>query len=918
MQCVWNCQRTVLSGFYRYGHFVGSHPAPFLLLPLVICSSLALGFLNYDPESNSEVLYTPTNSRAVSDRALVEDAFPDLSDSNFDPTSTSRLPVQAVVIFRSRLDLAIFTDEVLNELLSFNSSIWDLVVFEDGQNYTYSDLCAVRAGRCAVGGEIFLSPDFRTMLDTGQVTYPLWLGTEPLDLEVYFSNVSVSQSGVLQAAGTYKMSFPLRTDTEKMSQLSLAWELKFVDFMATVDFNSVDWSYSASQSLDLELDKGTAGDVFLFTMTFALMITYASIVSSGGDCLSTRALLANGGVVASLLGTLGALGLVTLIGVRYVNIVGVMPFLTLGIGVDDMFLLMNSWSETAAQTTLSVPQRIGMVFRKAGVGISITSLTDFLSFVVGSTSVFKSVSNFCIYAGVGVLLCYVCNATLFGACLTYHGRRVYSSRHAVTCRPVTKSRAELRGEGHNLCYVYMCGGSVPRSHGDDQSPCERGPRSALKRLVLWNPMRVLILIVFSGYLAVAIWGVTELKQGLELKNIVPLTSYVHKYQVWNNEDFGVKLPVSFVQLSPKDHRGASSIQSTQELLTKAKQDSQINPVVEKCWLTSYALSPSFNTSTDELFFLGLEQFLRENPRFYSDVVLEPQNFSVTASRCFVYSYKIVDSNEQAALMSRMREVADSSPLGVFAFQPAFVYFEQYLAVLPSTLKTVGATIAVMFVVTCLFLPHPIIVTVVMGQVLMIVIGVFGYMSIWGLSLSSITMIQIIMSVGFSVDFCAHVCTAYMISDSPTRRGRATEAMIDASGPILNGGISSIIGLIALLFTESYIFQSFFKIMFLVIGFGTAHAVLLIPVVLSFIGPEARPRIRDEYANNDDAIPSDDNVKANDDDDGVEEGFHPSNDKNISLSGSESPKSNDNIKLSENESPKKKENEGGQYETTENL
>lgn len=46
--------------------------------------------------------------------------------------------------------------------------------------------------------------------------------------------------------------------------------------------------------------------------------------------MSTRALLANAGVVAAAVGIMGAFGLVTLTGVRFVNMVGIMPFLTLG------------------------------------------------------------------------------------------------------------------------------------------------------------------------------------------------------------------------------------------------------------------------------------------------------------------------------------------------------------------------------------------------------------------------------------------------------------------------------------------------------------------------------------------------------------------------------------------------------------
>ncbi|CAG5117286.1 unnamed protein product, partial [Candidula unifasciata] len=541
-------------------------------------------------------------------------------------------------------------------------------------------------------------------------------------------------------------------------------------------------AYSTSNSMNEELDKGTKSDILFFSLTFTFMITFASLVSSGGDCVSSRMLLANAGVLGVVMGILGAIGLVALCGVNFVSIVATMPFLTLGIGVDDMFLLMNSWSETLPVTSLSIPERIGTVFKKAGIGITITS-------------------------GVGVLMCYICNACMFGSCLTLHARRVYASRHILTCRKVKKSRRQLKEKGASCCTVYLCGGEIPNTSDGDQSVCEQGPRKTLVRFLMWNPVRYLTLLVFAGYLGVAIWGCTKLQQGLDLKNLAPRSSYFHKFQ------------------------------EMKQLLEKAEEDPLIMPDSRICWFLSLAGSKLYYNSSPAAFYSGLEQFLRRNPFFESDVVFGP-NKTITASRCHVYSYRLADSTDQANLMTRMRQVADASPAAVFAYHPVFVLFEQFVTILPDTLQTVGVTIAVMFVVTAIFLPHPLMVILVTVQMFMIVLGIFGFMAHWDLTLSSITMIELIMSVGFSVDFCAHVCTAYMISDEHSSMDRAKDAIIHASGPIFNGGLSSFIGVFILIFSESYIFQSFFKIMVLVIGFGVAHAVFLVPVTLSFIGPKA--------------------------------------------------------------------------------
>lgn len=69
-----------------------------------------------------------------------------------------------------------------------------------------------------------------------------------------------------------------------------------------------------------------------------------------------------------------------------------------------MFLLMSSWSEAISEKILSdkktaVPRLLGATFASAGIGITVTSLTDFVTFIIGTTSTFRSVTNFSIYTG---------------------------------------------------------------------------------------------------------------------------------------------------------------------------------------------------------------------------------------------------------------------------------------------------------------------------------------------------------------------------------------------------------------------------------------------------------------------------------------------------------------------------------------
>ena len=148
----------------------------------------------------------------------------------------------------------------------------------------------------------------------------------------------------------------------------------------------------------------------------------------------------------------------------------------------------------------------------------------------------------------------------------------------------------------------------------------------------------------------------------------------------------------------------------------------------------------------------------------------------------------------------------------------------------------GIGVAAVFLVTAFFMPHPILLLFVVITMAMIMVGIVGFMHFCNLTLSSVTMIHLIMSVGFSVDFTAHICHAFMVTKGTDRNERVAEAVTSSGGPIFNGAISSILGILMLAFAKSYMFRSFFKVMLLVVLFGASHALLFLPVILSLVGP----------------------------------------------------------------------------------
>lgn len=72
-----------------------------------------------------------------------------------------------------------------------------------------------------------------------------------------------------------------------------------------------------------------------------------------------------------------------------------LPFLLLGLGVDDMFVMMSclntikkQYKDQQQMASVNVPERIGLLLKMSGTSITITSLTDIIAFLVGASTVF--------------------------------------------------------------------------------------------------------------------------------------------------------------------------------------------------------------------------------------------------------------------------------------------------------------------------------------------------------------------------------------------------------------------------------------------------------------------------------------------------------------------------------------------------
>ncbi|VDL82799.1 unnamed protein product [Nippostrongylus brasiliensis] len=98
-----------------------------------------------------------------------------------------------------------------------------------------------------------------------------------------------------------------------------------------------------------------------------------------------------------------------LLGFPFNSITLVMPFLIIGVGSDDVFIIIHAMRKTCKKMPLE--DQIAETMEEAGPSITVTSLTNILSFGIGILTPTPAISIFCLYTCVGVAIDFVYQVT---------------------------------------------------------------------------------------------------------------------------------------------------------------------------------------------------------------------------------------------------------------------------------------------------------------------------------------------------------------------------------------------------------------------------------------------------------------------------------------------------------------------------
>ena len=174
-------------------------------------------------------------------------------------------------------------------------------------------------------------------------------------------------------------------------------------------------------SLKEAFSSDLTSDLNLVQISISLVAVYCIIFMGSWSPIHFRSATAGIALLCVGLSYGSSAGLAYLVGGKSGGIHNLLPFMLIGIGVDDMFVISSAIDQTNPRDSVEDRMKEGMIH--AGASITITSFTNAIAFFLGCTSSLEALSSFCFFCGLGVMMLFFASITVFSAFMVWDIRR---------------------------------------------------------------------------------------------------------------------------------------------------------------------------------------------------------------------------------------------------------------------------------------------------------------------------------------------------------------------------------------------------------------------------------------------------------------------------------------------------------------
>eukprot|EP00439_Symbiodinium_sp_Y106_P069098 s1926_g11.t2 len=863
LSCTARAEERAAHGLGRVAKACAGSPWRCILLTVLGCLLCAVGVLRFTAVSEARELWVDQGSKAMKDLEWTEQYF------------VSRGRMNRVLV-TSKDGGNILRLETMAEIFRLAD---DVKALSDGDGTTFADLCLRVTSGC-------LNPGVRRYFGTGttadfnqtvQTQADILVAVNkanfpdgaPAFADDSLGGIERDGNGSITSATAARVDFILSADSEDMMT---KWEEALVehftrDQLTNQGYAHVDAFVQAQRSQDDELNRTVRADIPLFAVAFVLMAAFCSVfLGKTASWTQSRRLLGAVEFYLVLFGCIAGYGTSMLIGIPFTVLQQILPFILVGIGIDDAFVISGAFD--AIDPSLSIPDRIEKAMQRVGVSITLTKVTSISSFLLGATGIFPSVQYFCAYAAISCFYIWLLHCTTFCALLALDARR-----------------AEADPPRLDPCFCLAAGPSCmpSKKSSEGTSILETALVAMIKFLTSHPAISFTTIILFLVVAVVSAWQVSlGLSTDFDIMDLSPDQSFLRDFYNMENLHFGglstggLALPTAFY-VADKDFSSLALQRHLEEAGAGLMALSNINSVRGlQSWHTIFTvwavqnkgvlaslpdsaftavetnrtgceagLPSGVTTCTSHLvtgttFLTALQEFLA-TPRgraFEDDVVI--QNGQIKVIRLRANHIDTFNSKQQIALLEEMEAFTEqwqSALPGSFMSSQVYIFFDQYRIIVQQMTISIGLCLGAVLLISALVLAHPLSVLVVLLVLALVFMDLMGNIVLWSLALNSISMINLIMAVGLVVDYSMHMAHSFGLQDGSLPGPKRAELAMKEMGQPIFLGVSTTFLAILPLASSSQAFRIFFQMFFGIVVAGGSHGLIFLPVCMSVLSPK---------------------------------------------------------------------------------
>lgn len=848
--------------FFKYGQFLVKHPMVSILACLLIPILSAIGLRNYKTENNPYKLWIPKDSEYLRDSEWLWENFPpDIRLHSVIITAGNVLKPETLRLLRDiykKVEATYSSDGFYWRDVCYGFHQIDPSVTLDAGNH-----CNIIQGKseekCMENSLLEIWPkdihgenadkilDIITKQDVVNVVNSRRFGQ---NLQNYLGGFTKNASGhIVEAKSTFiqffgkvnvsaitKSDHSTTTKGSPVDRFSLRWETSLIETLTSLNYSGYQLFPNVAKSFSDLSAEAIQTDAITFGCGTALMFVYVTFMLGKFNCVEMRPWLSFVGIICCILGILTSYGICSGLGFVFSPMHAIIPFLFVGIGVDDMFVIVQCHTNivsTEAGESLSHLEKMSLTLKNAGVAITITSITNIIGFAVGSFTQLPALQSFCVYCAIGIAAIYIYQSTIFFAALSID----------------QKKRIEQTRNGLLPCIQHQDWSSNSFS----QRKLGQNMFGIVSRYQFHCIGKVAIILATAGIGSVGVWGLTQIRQEFNPVWFIPQESYLARWFNANKlyfpkEGEKVKINIAQVDLSeelPKIDALVSRLEEETSIISnvhswyrKFKDFSLRNNLVNEThgFFAIYKDDKErFNKILSQFLFSPLGAKYRGNFHFERELVCGEAAPKILLSTIELTHKQFRSPLEWIPAMKKVKQIVAEANFSNRAFPVSTEYasWETDEVIEAEFWRNMLITLVFVFLVTLFLIQNFRVCLMVLFCVVLTLINVIGFIHFWGLTIDVVSCITLIIAVGLCVDYAAHVAHNF-IGHQGSGDERAVKTLRDIGPAVLNGGISTFLAFVMTAFSTSHVFITFFKVFFLVALFGMFHALIFLPVILSII------------------------------------------------------------------------------------